>query len=92
MVDVNSIKMRLRINHDKLDDQLAQDIQIAKDELVRVGVSGELVESDDSLIDEAVTAYCMMIENSIDSKMSEAYEKQWEQRKDELRKSLKYKA
>lgn len=93
MVDVEVIKRRLRINHNRLDEQFEQDIQFAKDELVRVGVSSEMVESEeDSLIDEAIISYCMMIENSVDSKMYDAYEKQWIQRRDELRKSTKYKA
>lgn len=93
MVDTSAIKARLRINHDLLDDQLAQDIETAKAELVRVGVSSDKVDStDDSLIDEAIVSYCMMIEASIDSKMYDAYEKQWIQRRDELRKSTEYKA
>lgn len=38
MVSVDSIKKRLRINHDKLDTQFEEDISAAKQELARVGV------------------------------------------------------
>jgi len=93
MVDVNILKARLRVNHNKLDTQFAQDIQTAKDELARVGVSAtKIASTNDSLIDEAIVAYCMMIEASVDSKMYDAYEKQWIQRRDELRKSTDYRA
>lgn len=90
MVDVNSIKARLRINHDKLDDQFAQDIESAKAELVRVGILREAVDAIDSpLIDKAIIAYCLWIEADSD-KMSAGYEAQWNQWKDELRKSPGY--
>lgn len=90
MVDVNSIKNRLRINHSVLDDQFEQDILAAKAELVRVGVMKDAVEAvDDPLIDKAIIAYCMWIEASSE-KMAAGYEAQWNQWKDELRKSPKY--
>lgn len=86
MVDTSTIKERLRINHNKLDDQLAQDIEAAKAELVRVGVSGDVIDADNPLIDKAIIAYCLWIEAS-DDKMADRYEAQWNQWKDELRKS-----
>lgn len=93
MVDVDSIKLKLRINHSALDDQLENDIAVAKAELERVGVSESAVDAqDDPLIDDAILSYCLMTECSIDSKMYEAYEKQWIQRRDELRKSTGYRA
>lgn len=91
MVDTSMIKSRLRISHDLIDDQLAQDIESAKAELVRVGISVDAVESDDVLIDKAIIAYCMWIESS-NEKMASGYEAQWNQWRDELRKSPKYKA
>ena len=90
MVDVNEIKKRLRINHSKLDDQFAQDIAAAKAELVRVGVAETAVLSEDSpLIDKAIIAYCLWLESSSE-KMAVGYEAQWNQWRDELRKSLEY--
>lgn len=90
MVDVNSIKARLRISHDKLDDQFAQDIESAKDELVRVGILREAVDAEnDTLIDKAIVAYCMWIESDSE-KMAKGYEEMWNQWRDELRKSPKY--
>lgn len=90
MVNVNSIKSRLRINHSALDEQFAQDIETAKAELVRVGVMKNAVDAeDDPLIDKAIIAYCMWTETDSE-KMAEGYEAQWNQWKDELRKSPKY--
>lgn len=90
MVNVDSIKSRLRINHSLLDDQFAQDIDAAKAELVRVGVKKSAVErEDDPLIDKAIIAYCMWIEADSD-KMADGYKEQWNQWKDELRKSPEY--
>lgn len=90
MVDVNSIKARLRINHDKLDDQFAQDIEAAKAELVRVGLLKEAVDAvNDPLIDKAIIAYCLWIEADSE-KTSYGYKAQWNQWKDELRKSPNY--
>ena len=90
MVDTSTIKDRLRVSHSKLDDQFAQDILAAKADLVRVGMSNEIVEDENNpLIDKAIIAYCMWIESSND-KMADRYEAQWNQWKDELRKSPKY--
>ena len=92
MVDVSVIKKRLRITHDRLDDQFEQDIAQAKEELKRVGVSAKKVDSpDDKLIDRAIIAYCMKVEADT-AKESEGYSVQWVQCKDELRKSSGYKA
>lgn len=91
MVDTSMIKSRLRISHNMLDNQFAQDIEVAKAELVRVGVSDFAIESGDPLIDKAIIAYCMWIESS-NEKMANGYEAQWNQWKDELRKTPEYKA
>jgi len=91
MVDVSSIKARLRINHTMLDTQFAQDIAAAKAELVRVGVLQTAVDatSTDPLIDMAITSYCLWIESE-DEKIANGYKEQWEQWRDELRKSPNY--
>lgn len=90
MVDTNSIKLRLRINHSLLDDQFEQDILAAKAELVRVGILQSAVDAeDDPLIDKAIIAYCMWVESDSE-KMAAGYEAQWNQWKDELRKSPNY--
>lgn len=91
MVDVTAVRNRLRITHTSIDDQLTSDIAAAKAELKRIGISSTSVEaSDDALIDKAIMAYCMWVESSND-KMADGYEKQWEQWRDELRKTDKYK-
>lgn len=91
MVDVNTIKGRLRINHDLLDDQLNADIEAAKMELSRVGIRTAAIDSSNNpLIDKAVIAYCMWVESS-NEKMANGYHAQWEQWRDEIRKSPGYK-
>lgn len=90
MVNVDSIKSRLRINHSKLDEQFTQDIEAAKAELVRIGVLESAVErEEDPLIDKAIISYCMWIEADSE-KMAGGYKAQWNQWKDELRKSPNY--
>lgn len=87
MVDVSEVKARLRINHNSLNDQFEADILAAKAELKRVGVSSEVVESNNNpLIDKAIISYCMWIESSSE-KMADKYEAQWTLWRDELRKS-----
>lgn len=90
MVDVDIIKTKLRINHNKLDDQFAQDIEAAKAELVRVGILREAVDAEeDPLIDKAIIAYCLWIESE-NEKMASGYKAIWNQWRDELRKSPSY--
>lgn len=92
MVDASTIKARLRISHDKLDDQIEEDIAAAKAEMIRVGISSDAVEDEDNpLIDKAIIAYCMWIESS-DTDSIGRYGRQWSQWRDELRKSPLYKA
>lgn len=91
MVDVIAIRNRLRITHTCIDDQLENDILAAKAELKRVGISSTAAEAnDDILIDKAIMAYCMWVESSND-KMASGYEAQWNQWRDELRKTHSYK-
>lgn len=90
MVDTSTIKSRLRISHDRIDDQLAEDIRTAKAELQRVGISEAAVNAeDDPLIDAAIISYCLFKETS-DEKMVYRYERQWNQWKDEIRKTPSY--
>lgn len=90
-VDVTAVRNRLRITHTSIDDQLTNDINAAKAELKRVGISSTAVEaSADPLIDKAIMAYCMWVESSND-KMAAGYQAQWDQWRDELRKTHGYK-
>lgn len=89
MVDVATIRDRLRISHSYIDSQLRADILAAKAELKRLGISSSAVDEGDELIDKAIIAYCMWVESSND-KMAEGYEAMWNQWRDELRKSVEY--
>lgn len=92
-VTSNDIKARLRINHNLMDSQLADDIKAAKAELIRLGISSSKVNPSNNeeypLIDKAVIAYCLWIESS-NEKMAAGYEAQWNLWKDELRKTPSY--
>jgi len=91
MVDVTVVRKRLRITHTSIDDQLTNDINAAKAELTRIGISSSAVEAPaDPLIDKAIMAYCMWVESSND-KMAAGYQAQWDLWRDELRKTHSYK-
>ena len=54
------VKLALRINHTRLDTEISSTIEVAKAELIRLGISAELVEAEeDSLICEAIKTYCL---------------------------------
>lgn len=87
MVDVEVIKHRLRISHCKMDLLLTADIYEAKADMIRCGVSPEMVEApNEPLIDAAIVAYGMFKETN-----DERFQEQYRSRVDELRKSAGYK-
>lgn len=56
---VQRVKDALRISHSRLDDEIAINISVARAELSRIGVEEAKAESDDVLIGEAITTYCL---------------------------------
>ena len=90
MAILDDVKQRLRISHNKLNDDLTATIAAARAELVRVGVDSTMAASDsDPLIVEAVKTYCQYGFTD-DDKAREGYWNSWVTRVDGLRKSMGY--
>lgn len=89
MITVDRIRKVLRFTHNKLDDEITETIKTAKAELVRLGVSSDIIETDDSLIDEAIKTYCLYTFTG-DDKRSTAYYDSFKYQADCLRKTTKY--
>ena len=85
----NTIKIALRISHNKLDDEIDRQIITAKKELIRVGVSPAKVAAPDELITEAIRVYALknMTENP---DFIDKYERAWVNISDGIRKSGGY--
>lgn len=86
---VERIRKVLRLTHNKLDDEILLTIKAAKDELVRLGLLSDIVETDDSLIDEAIKTYCLYSFAS-DEKRAAGYYNSFKYQADCLRKSFRY--
>lgn len=86
---LEKVKKTLRISHDKIDDLLTEDIETARAEMIRAGVSVYTANAaGDKLIDSAIVAYCLW-KNAADAQ-KEGYWKSWEMQLDNLRKSTAY--
>ncbi len=87
---VEEIKTVLRISHNKLNGEIESNIEIAKAEMVRVGVlKGKAEDETDPLIKQAIKTYCQK-EMLTDDKKVERCEKSWLYQIDNLRKSKGY--
>jgi len=90
MAFIDDIKQRLRISHNKLNDDLTATVAAARAELVRVGVDSTLAASEsDPLIVEAIKTYCQYGFTD-DEKAREGYWNSWVTQVDGLRKSSGY--
>lgn len=84
------IKLALRISHNLLDNEILQNIAVARAEMVRSGVSEQKSQDDnDPLICNAIKIYCLYAMAS-DEKMSDGYWKSWCYQLENLRKSTGY--
>lgn len=83
---LNSIKLALRINHNKLDDEINDTINAARAEMVRAGVSDEVAYSDAYLTKQCIKTYALM-NFCNDKNMAERYEKSFEYQLENIRKS-----
>lgn len=54
---VDRAKVRLRIKHDRLDDEIQSVVQTAVLAMIEAGVSAGLLESPDALTSEAILTY-----------------------------------
>lgn len=55
MISVEQMRMKMRISHSRLDQDIGSNIESARLDMGRVGVSPE---KDDALTDKAVELYC----------------------------------
>lgn len=85
----DNVKTALRISHAKLDSEILETIEVAKTEMVRVGIKQEMVDTPDALIREAIKTYCKH-SFAYDPAIREGFWNSWLYQIDGLRKSTKY--
>ena len=56
---LDKVKLALRISHNLLDAEIADEIKSARQELVRAGVSETVAESDMELVETAIKTYVL---------------------------------
>lgn len=85
----DDVKTALRINHAKLDNEILETIEVAKSEMVRIGIKQEMVNAPDALLREAIKTYCKH-SFAYDPAIREGFWNSWLYQIDGLRKSAKY--
>lgn len=88
---VDDVKLALRISHNLLDDEIADVIASARQEMVRAGVNsavanGEAEDSPTELVEKAIKTYAMEYYTR-DTKEAERYSNSFKFQCDNLRKS-----
>ena len=86
---LESVKVALRISHDKLDTEILETIDTAKDEMARVGIEPTKIVETDPLISSAIKTFCKYAFSS-EPKMQEGFFISWQYQIDCLRKSTDY--
>ena len=85
---LDTVKVRRRIKHSKLDNDIETLIDTAKAEMIRVGCDEETVEAGGSLVTQAAVTSCLMnMEKEKD--LIDRYEKAFAIQIDSIRKSSK---
>lgn len=80
------VKLALRISHNLLDNEIADVITSARDELIRAGVDSEVAYSDEEIIHTAIKTYALSYYAS-DDKDAKRYNESFFYQCDCLRKS-----
>lgn len=84
---LQTMKKALRISHNLLDDVIQADIETARAEMVRAGVSVEVAADDDNrLVQSCIKAFVMAMETD-DAKLQEGYMNSFKYQLDNIRKS-----
>lgn len=87
---LDDIKLALRITHNLLDSEITANIESARAELYRSGISYEkATDEEDALIRQAIKTYCLMMLSN-NEKMAEGYAESFKYQMDCLRKSVEY--
>lgn len=92
MALIDKVKNALRISHDKLDEEISDNIEAARAEMIRLGISPALAYSDDPgpLTLRAIKTFCMASLSALDPNTSVKYIESFNYQVDCLRKSSAY--
>lgn len=83
---LEKVKLALRITHNYLDRDIEDTIKVARQEMIRAGVSEEVANSDNDMVENAIKTFCLYTYCN-DSKFTEGYFNSWIFQLDNLRKS-----
>lgn len=86
MTILEKVKLALRISHNLLDNEIADVIASARQELKRAGVSKAKAEGSDEIVETAIKTYALAYYSS-EVKDSERYNESFKYQCDCLRKS-----
>ncbi len=86
MTILEKVKLALRISHNLLDNEIADVITSARQELKRAGVKETKAEGSDEIVETAIKTYALAYYSS-DVKDSERYNESFKYQCDCLRKS-----
>lgn len=86
MTILEKVKLALRISHNLLDNEIADVIASARQELKRAGVSETKTEGSDEIVETAIKTYALAYYSS-DVKDSERFNESFKYQCDCLRKS-----
>lgn len=86
MTVLATVKQALRIKHSQLDDEITRLIGTAQAEMIRAGVTEEVVNAGGSLVEQATVTFCLM--NMTEEKnLIDRYDESFRLQVDNIRKS-----
>lgn len=86
MTVLATVKKALRIKHSQLDDEITRLIGTAQAEMIRAGVTEEVVNAGGSLVEQATVTFCLM--NMTEEKnLIDRYDESFRLQVDNIRKS-----
>lgn len=83
---LDKVKLALRISHNLLDSDIKDTIETARAEMIRSGVSEDVADESNPLIETAIKTYCKA-EYASDEKRAEGFFESWQYQLDNIRKS-----
>lgn len=83
---LGKVKLALRITHNYLDQDIEDTIKMARAEMIRSGVSEEVANSSNEIVENAIKTFCLYTYCN-DSKFTEGYFNSWIFQLENLRRS-----
>lgn len=83
---LGKVKLALRITHNYLDQDIEDTIKMARAEMIRSGVSEEVANSSNKIVENAIKTFCLYTYCN-DSKFTEGYFNSWIFQLENLRRS-----